>query len=75
MPKSRFRFLFLEKTIYLCKRIQTLLRKYRMIREARLTDMDAIMQVFSAAKGIMRQSGNIYQWKNDIWPDIDKKFC
>ena len=33
-----------------------------MIREARLTDMDAIMQVFSAAKGIMRQSGNMYQW-------------
>ena len=33
-----------------------------MIREARLTDMDAIMQVFSAAKRIMRQSGNMHQW-------------
>ena len=32
-----------------------------MIREARLTDMDAIMQVFSAAKRIMRHSGNMHR--------------
>ena len=50
-----------------------------MIREARLTDMDAIMQVFSAAKGIMRQSGNMYQWgegypsEETVKEDMEKK--
>lgn len=34
----------------------------RIIREARPADMDAIIQVFAAAKGIMRQSGNMHQW-------------
>ena len=34
----------------------------RIIREARLTDMDEIMLVMDAAKGIMRQSGNMHQW-------------
>jgi len=32
------------------------------IREARPADMVAIMQVMEAAKGIMRQSGNMHQW-------------
>ena len=34
----------------------------RIIREARPTDMAEIMQVMDAAKGIMRQSGNMHQW-------------
>lgn len=34
----------------------------RIIREARLADMSAIMQLMEAAKGIMRSSGNIHQW-------------
>ena len=34
----------------------------RIIREARLTDMTAIMKVMEAAKGIMRSSGNMLQW-------------
>ena len=34
----------------------------RIIREARPTDMAEIMTVMDAAKKIMRQSGNIYQW-------------
>ena len=34
----------------------------RLIREAMPTDMAAIMMVMDAAKGIMRQSGNIHQW-------------
>ena len=34
----------------------------RIIREARLTDMDEIMLVMDAAKEIMRQSGNMHQW-------------
>ena len=34
----------------------------RTIREAIPTDMAAIMMVMDAAKGIMRQSGNMYQW-------------
>ena len=34
----------------------------RIIREARLTDMAEIMKVMDAAKKIMRQSGNMYQW-------------
>ena len=33
-----------------------------MIREARPSDMSAIMQVMEAAKKIMRSSGNMYQW-------------
>ena len=33
-----------------------------MIREARPTDMSAIMQVMEAAKKIMRSSGNMHQW-------------
>ena len=34
----------------------------RMIREALPTDMAEIMKVMDAAKKIMRQSGNMYQW-------------
>ena len=34
----------------------------RNIREARLSDMADIMTVMDAAKGIMRQSGNMHQW-------------
>ena len=35
---------------------------YRIIREAKPTDMAAIMQVMEAAKKIMRSSGNMHQW-------------
>lgn len=51
----------------------------RIIREARLADMDAIMQVFSAAKRIMRQSGNMHQWgegypsEDVVKADMEKK--
>ncbi len=34
----------------------------RTIREVRPTDMAAVMDVMEAAKGIMRQSGNLHQW-------------
>ena len=34
----------------------------RNIREAQPADVTAIMQVIQAAKGIMRQSGNMHQW-------------
>ena len=34
----------------------------RIIREARPMDMAEIMKVMDAAKGIMRQSGNMHQW-------------
>ena len=34
----------------------------RTIRKAELRDMADIMTVMEAAKGIMRQSGNLYQW-------------
>lgn len=34
----------------------------RIIREARPTDITEIMQMMEAAKKIMRQSGNMYQW-------------
>jgi len=34
----------------------------RIIREARTDDMADIMTVMDAAKEIMRQSGNMYQW-------------
>ena len=51
----------------------------RIIREAKSTDMVAIMQVMDAAKNIMRQSGNMHQW-GDGYPseavissDIEKK--
>ena len=39
----------------------------RIIREAKSTDMVAIMQVMDAAKNIMRQSGNMHQW-SDSYP-------
>ncbi len=51
----------------------------RIIREARLTDMDEIMLVMDAAKKIMRQSGNMYQWGDGypseavITADMEKK--
>ena len=35
----------------------------RIIREARPDDMADIMTVMDAAKGIMRQSGNMHQWE------------
>jgi hypothetical protein len=34
----------------------------RVIRKAELRDMTEIMKVMDAAKKIMRQSGNMYQW-------------
>ena len=34
----------------------------RIIREAQTSDMADIMTVMDAAKKIMRQSGNMYQW-------------
>ncbi len=34
----------------------------RIIREAQPSDMAEIMLVMDAAKKIMRQSGNMYQW-------------
>ena len=34
----------------------------RIIREARVSDMAEVMKVMSAAKEIMRQSGNMHQW-------------
>jgi len=37
----------------------------RIIREAQLSDMADIMSVINAAKGIMRQSGNMHQWGED----------
>ena len=37
---------------------------FRIIREAKPSDMTAIMQVMAAAKKIMRQSGNMHQWGN-----------
>lgn len=49
------------------------------IREAGLTDVGAIMLVMTAAKGIMRQSGNMQQWgegypsEEVIASDIEKK--
>lgn len=50
----------------------------RIIREAKPTDMAAIMQVMNAAKRIMRQSGNMHQWGDGypseaiIFSDIEK---
>ncbi len=37
----------------------------RIIREAHPSDMTEIMQVMTAAKAIMRQSGNVHQWGED----------
>ena len=51
----------------------------RIIREAQLSDMTDIMTVMDAAKGIMRQSGNLRQWGEDypseavITADMEKK--
>ena len=51
----------------------------RIIREARPTDMTEIMKVMDAAKGIMRQSGNLHQWGEGypseavITADMEKK--
>jgi len=51
----------------------------RTIREARPTDMAAIMKVMDAAKKIMRQSGNMHQWGDGypseavIMSDMERK--
>ena len=34
----------------------------RIIRETQPSDMADIMTIMDAAKGIMRQSGNLHQW-------------
>ena len=34
----------------------------RIIREADLAEVTEIMHIMDAAKGIMRQSGNMHQW-------------
>ena len=36
----------------------------RVVRKAKLEDMADIMEVIAAAKGIMRQSGNMHQWED-----------
>ena len=51
----------------------------RIIREAQPKDMADIMTVMDAAKGIMRQSGNLHQWGEGypseavITADMEKK--
>ena len=52
-----------------------------MIRKAKYDDIPELMEVFRAARGIMRASGNINQW-NDSYPseeivreDISKGVC
>lgn len=42
----------------------------RVIREAKAYDMEAILGVMDAARGIMRKSGNIHQW-GDSYPGTD----
>lgn len=51
------------------------------IRQATYEDMEALMEIFAAAKQIMRASGNMHQW-NDGYPsrevvmrDIDAGHC
>ena len=51
------------------------------IRQATYEDMEALMEIFAAAKQIMRASGNMHQW-NDGYPsrevvmrDIDRGHC
>ena len=51
------------------------------IRQATYEDMEALMEIFAAAKQIMRASGNMHQW-NDSYPsrevvmrDIDRGHC
>ena len=51
----------------------------RTIRKAELRDMTDIMKVMDAAKKIMRQSGNMYQWgegypsEEIIFSDMEKR--
>lgn len=40
----------------------------RIIREARLSDIDGILAAFDAARSIMRASGNLNQW-SDSYPN------
>ena len=51
------------------------------IRQATYEDIEALMEIFAAAKQIMRASGNMHQW-NDSYPsrevvmrDIDRGHC
>ena len=51
------------------------------IRQATYEDLEALMEIFAAAKQIMRASGNMHQW-NDGYPsrevvmrDIDRGHC
>ncbi len=46
-------------------------QKKRIIRETRLPDdAERIMKVFSAAKGVMRASGNMNQW-GEGYPSLE----
>ena len=40
------------------------------IRKATYADLDALMQIFSNARQIMRDCGNVNQWK-DTYPSVD----
>ena len=40
------------------------MKKGRIIREARVADIDCIMPVLEAAKRIMRSDGNMSQWSD-----------
>lgn len=52
-----------KKSIFLQKNIMN-------IRKATYNDLPRLMEVFSAAKQIMRNSGNLHQW-NDSYPSED----
>ena len=40
-----------------------------MIRKAKFEEIPALLKIFSNAKGIMRESGNMNQW-NDSYPSF-----
>lgn len=41
-----------------------------LIRDALITDVERLMEIFQSARRIMRESGNLNQW-SDTYPDIE----
>lgn len=54
----------------LCKKSLILYLSVMMIRKATYDDLDRLMEIFTSARKIMRESGNLKQW-DDSYPSED----
>lgn len=55
----------------ICKKSLILYLSVMMIRKATYDDLDRLMEIFTSARKIMRESGNLNQW-DDSSPSVER---